>query len=258
MSRARLLRAAAIAALTAAAAPAAAERLITSVSASRVLITSSYTGAELVLFGAIERDGVSVSRGGTYELVVTVRGPQTLTSIREKQRFGPFWANADQAKFAELPGYIAVHSTKPLSEVTSEPLRERFLLGLEHMVAASGGHGGTPAKTEAFRAALIRLKREQRLFQANDKGVVFLAPNLFRAAISLPATAPLGNYEAVAQLFADGALLATERSDFEVVKTGFEARVAQAAFGQPLFYGLFTVLLALGFGWLANYAFRRD
>lgn len=237
--------------------PARAERLITSVSASRVLITSSYTGAELVLFGSIERDG-AVSRGGTYEIVVTVRGPQMLTTIREKQRFGPFWINGDQAKFAEMPGYYALNSSKPLKDVTSEQLRERFQIGLDHMVAARGGIGYSSERTAVFRSALIRLRMEQRLFQANDKGVVFLAPNLFRSQISLPATAPLGNYEAVAQLFADGALLATEKSDFEVVKTGFEARVAQAALGQPLLYGLMTVLLALGFGWLANYAFRRD
>ena len=59
-------------------------------------------------------------------------------------------------------------------------------------------------------------------------------------------------------LFADGAPLATEKTDFEVVKTGFEARVAHAAMVQPWVYGVFTVMLAIGFGWLSNYAFRRD
>jgi uncharacterized protein (TIGR02186 family) len=241
-----------------AAAPARAERLITSVSSSRVLITSSYTGAELVLFGAIERDGVSVSRAGTYEIVVTVRGPSGLTTVREKQRFGPFWINGDQAKFIDLPGYIAVNSTKPLPEVTSVQLRERFQLGLDQIVAPRGGVSPLPERTAAFRSALIRIRQEARLFQSNERGVVFLAPNLFRTAISLPATAPLGNYEAVAMLFIDGAPLSTEKSDFEVVKTGFEARVAQAAFTQPFMYGLMAVLLALGFGWIGNYAFRRD
>lgn len=238
--------------------PLRAERLITSISSSRVLITSSYTGAELVLFGAIERDGVSVSRSGTYDIVVTVKGPAGLSTVREKQRFGPLWVNGEQAKYADMPGYLAIHSSRPLAEVTSGPLRERFQLGLDLVVAARGAVGLPPDRTQTFHTALVRLKAEQRLFQANDKGVVFLTTNLFRAAISVPATAPLGNYEAVAQLFADGALLATEKSDFEVVKTGFEARVAQAAFGQPFLYGLMTVLLALGFGWLAHYAFRRD
>jgi uncharacterized protein (TIGR02186 family) len=236
-----------------------AERLITSVSSSRVLITSSYTGAELVLFGAIERDSVSVSRAGTYDIVVTVKGPVSPFTVREKLRVGPIWVNADQQKYVGLPGYLAIHSSRPLAEVSSEPMRERFQLGLMETVSARGGGAtGSEERKQYFHNALIRLKSNARLFQSNDKGVVFLAPGLFRAAISLPATAPLGNYEATVTLLSDGAPLATEKTDFEVVKTGFEAQVAAAAFSQPWLYGLFTVLLALGFGWLANYAFRRD
>ncbi len=242
-----------------AAGPAAAERLITSVSSSRVLINSSYTGADLVLFGTIERDGVSISRSGPYDVVVTIRGPSGPFTVREKKRVGPIWVNADQQKYAGLPGYLAIHSSRPLSEVTSEPLRQRFQIGIMETVAARGG-GTRPdeERRQSFHDALVRIKTNNGLFQENDRGVVFLSPNLFRAAISLPATAPLGNYEAVVTLFADGAPLATEKTDFEVVKTGFEARVAHAAIVQPWVYGFFTVMLAIGFGWLANYAFRRD
>lgn len=242
-----------------AAAPALAERLIVSVSASRVLINSSYTGAELVLFGTIERDAVSVSRSGSYDIVVTVRGPASPFTVREKKRLGPIWVNADQQKYAGLPGYLAIHSSKPLAEVTSEPLRQRFQVGIMETVAARGG-GARPdeVRRQTFHDALVRIRAAAGLFQSNERGVVFLSPNLFRASISLPATAPLGNYEAFATLFADGAPLATEKTDFEVVKTGFEARVAIAAFSQSWLYGLVTVMLAVGFGWLANYAFRRD
>jgi uncharacterized protein (TIGR02186 family) len=235
-----------------------AERLITSVSASRVLINSSYTGAELVLFGAIERDGISISRSGPYDIVVTVRGPSSLVTVREKQRMGLVWMNADQQKYGALPGYLAIHSSRPLKDVSSEGLRERFQFGLRETISTKVVPSANEGRHQTFHDALIRLKQNAGLFQANDRGVVFLAPNLFRAAISLPATAPLGNYEAIVTLLADGAPLATEKTDFEVVKTGFEARVAQAAFGQPWLYGLMTVLMALGFGWLANYAFRRD
>jgi uncharacterized protein (TIGR02186 family) len=245
-------------ALVLVAAPASAERLIISVSSSRVLITSSYTGAELVLFGVIERDGASVSRAGPYDIVVIVRGPATQITVREKARLGPIWVNAAQRKYAGLPGYLAIHSSRPMDQVTSEQLRERFLFSLADTIAAKGGGPPVDARAAHFNDALLRLKTAANLFQANDKGVVFLSPNLFRAAISLPATAPLGNYEAIVTLLSDGAPLATEKTDFEVVKTGFEARVALAAAMQPWLYGLVTVLIAIGFGWLANYAFRRD
>ena len=51
--------------LVATAAPAAAERLVSSLSSHRVLITPSFTGTELVLFGTVERDAASVPRRGT-------------------------------------------------------------------------------------------------------------------------------------------------------------------------------------------------
>jgi uncharacterized protein (TIGR02186 family) len=229
--------------------PAFAERLITSISSSRVLITSSYTGAELILFGTIERD------------VVTVKGPVAPFVVREKQRLGFIWVNSAQQKYTGLPGYLAFHSSRPLSDVTSEQLRERFLIGLSETVFSRGGGGSVLQSAEtkkAFNDALIRLKTNAKLFQLNERGVVFLAPNLFRATISLPATAPLGNYEAMVTLFGDGAPLATEKSDFEVLKTGFEARVAVAASNLSALYGLATVLLALSFGWMAHYIFRRD
>jgi uncharacterized protein (TIGR02186 family) len=245
--------------LTLAAAPARAERLVTSVSSSRVLITSSYTGAELVLFGAIERDASSVSRSGPYDIVVTVRGPMQPVVVREKQRLGFVWVNAEQVKYGELPGYLAVYASRPLAEVTSPELRERFQLGVMDVISVRAG--GLPMQANRggdFHAALIRIRTQQNLFQQVDRGVVFLAPQLFRAGISVPATAPLGNYEVTVMLFGDGAPLATEKSNFEVVKTGFEAGVANLAHGQSFNYGLLTAMLALCFGWLANYMFRRD
>jgi uncharacterized protein (TIGR02186 family) len=239
------------------ASPAVAERLVTSVSSSRVLITSSYTGADLVLFGAIERDGASISRSGSYDIVVTVRGPLQPVVIREKQRMGIVWANAEQMKYADLPGYLAVYSSRPLAEVTSNELRERFQLSIMDNVSTRGSPLQSNRQQD-FHSAFIRIRTQQRLFQQVDRGVVFLAPQLFRAGINLPATAPLGNYEVTTMLFADGAPLATEKSNFEVVKTGFEAGVANLAHGNGFNYGLLTVMIALSFGWLANYMFRRD
>jgi uncharacterized protein (TIGR02186 family) len=185
--------------------PVQAERLITSISSSRVLITSSFAGTELVLFGAIERDGTSISRSGTYDVVVIVKGPNASAVVREKQRIGLIWANANQRKYADLPGYLSFSSSRPIADVTSQPLRERFQLSVNDLVASRGGPALAVLEPERFHSALIRLKSAGGLFQTHERGVVFLAPNLFRAAIALPATAPLGNYEASVTVFADGA-----------------------------------------------------
>ena len=61
----------AVFAVLAGAGPAVAERLVASLSNHRVMITSNYTGVELVLFGVIERENSS-SRHGDYGIVDTI------------------------------------------------------------------------------------------------------------------------------------------------------------------------------------------
>lgn len=246
-------------ALLAAARPAVAERLITSISTSRVMITSSYAGAQLVLFGSIERDAATVARPGGYDVVVAVRGPTTGIVVREKGRAGPIWVNRAQRKYADVPGYLAFMASRPLGEMLDSSHRARWRLGFHETLLPQGERlaVGEPADV-LFRDGLIRLKREARLFRQEDRGVVFLTNNLFRTAITLPATAPLGNYEATVFVFSDGAMLVQDTTAFETVKVGFEAATAAAAHGRPFLYGLACVLLALGFGWLAHWAFRKD
>jgi len=69
-------RAFALAFLVALVTPAQAERLIAALSTSRVLISSNFTGVDVVLFGSVERDGQTIARRGGYDIVVTVTGPR--------------------------------------------------------------------------------------------------------------------------------------------------------------------------------------
>ena len=106
-ARARLI-ALAFAATLAAAPPAAAERLITTLSTSRVLIASNFTGADVVLFGSVERDAQTVARRGGYDIVVTVTGPRETIVTFRKQRVAGIWVNADQRTFVKVPSYLTV------------------------------------------------------------------------------------------------------------------------------------------------------
>ena len=241
-------------ALLCVAAPAGAETLVSSLSTSRVAVTPNYAGAAVVAFGAIERDGQSVPRGSSYDIVVTVLGPREPLVVRQKERLGPIWINQEQESFPAMPAFIGVFASRPISEVTTEPLRRRFKVGVQAIVDAPE-RGAIPAP---FREALLRLRRQERLFVENDRGVTFLTPSIFRAPIPLPATAPPGNYEVEIVLFADGVVLARTQTNFELVKTGIEARLADFARDHGALYGLATAGIALLFGWLASVIFRRD
>src|SRR5207249_1302883 len=126
----RLTRFAALLAALAMAAPAHAERLVVSLSAHRVLINSSFTGAEPVLFGAVERDAVSVPRRSGYDAVVTVTGPRQDVVTRQKERVVGIWVNARSRTFFEVPAYLAVLSNRSLAAIASADTLQRLQIGV--------------------------------------------------------------------------------------------------------------------------------
>jgi uncharacterized protein (TIGR02186 family) len=245
-------------ALLAGAPPAAAETLITSLSSHRLLINSNYTCTSVALFGAIERDAQTVSRGAPYEVVVTVRGPRQSIVVREKEPIGPVWINQEQQKFPDAPAYLGVFSSRPLNEITTDTLRTRQKIGLNAIVHAVDFTNDRGGADKPFREALLRLKAREGLYLQSDRGVAFLNPAIFRTAVPLPATAPPGNYDVEVALFADTVILARTHTSFELVKIGFEQQVGEMARDYSSLYGGSTALLAIFFGYLASIIFRRD
>lgn len=238
---------------------AAAETLITSLSNHRVLINSNYTGTSIAIFGAIERDAQTVARATGYDVVVTVRGPRQFLVVREKERFGPIWINQEQQKFPLAPAYLGILTSRSIEQITSIQLRQRQKIGLKAIINAPDftNERGAGADKE-FREALYRIKAQEGLYLEDERGVTFLTPDIFRASIPLPATAPPGEYNVDVTLLADTVILARTTTHFELVKTGFEEQVGSVARDWSLLYGLATAIIAIFFGWLASVIFRRD
>lgn len=239
--------------------PARAERLITSLSSHQVLIGSSFTGTELVLFGSVERDAATVARRGEYDIIVTVAGPRASLVARKKERVLGIWANTQSFTFDNAPEYLAVSSNRPLNDISAPDLQERYEVGLANVRLSSGQtrRERTPDYVK-FREALISLMSRRGLYREVTNAVTFLTPNLFRTSIVLPAEAPVGNYEVEVKLFADGVMIARTTSALEIVKVGIEQFVASAARDYGLLYGLGVMGMALATGWFASIVFRRD
>jgi len=248
------------AATLATATPAGAERLITSVSTYRVLINSTFTGTELVLFGAIELDENSAARPNGYGVVVTVRGPAGSFTTRRKERLLGLWVNTDSRQFVDVPSYLAVLTNRPLAELGPPDQLRRLRIGLVNntLTQRVGSDFADVVPQDPIRAAFIRVKTNEGLFREQTTGVTFLTPTLFRATVPMPGISPIGGYEVETMLLADGNLLARERTAIEVVKTGLEFSLAQAAHEDRLVYGLATALLALATGLAGSLLFGRD
>jgi uncharacterized protein (TIGR02186 family) len=241
-------------------APAWAERLVTSVSKHRVMVTSNFVGEDLVLFGSVERDSASIARRGGYDIVVTVTGPRRTFVTRRKERRLGIWLNVESREFVDAPAFLAVLANRPIDRIASPEVRRRLQLGLPNFALSQQAGNDAPnvVPGDTFRQAFIRINEQHLLYQQSDNAVTFLTPNLFRTAIALPAAAPIGTYNVDVKLLADGAMIARTTSAFEVIKAGFEQVVAEAAHQQPFLYGLLTALMALVTGWLASVIFRKD
>jgi uncharacterized protein (TIGR02186 family) len=236
---------------------AAAERLVASLTHHRVMITSNYTGGELVLFGSIERDAASPTR--PYDIVATITGPRESLRTRRKQRVLGIWVNTAARTFIDPPYYLAVLASRPLDVITNAENQRRLRLGIANTPFPELIHNDIgEVSNDPFRAALLRLMRDRGLYSEEPNAVTFLTPTLFRAAISLPAQVPVGSYNVDVKLFADGNLITHTDSAFEIVKVGFEQFVVNAARDHGLAYGVATAMMALVTGWIASVAFRRD
>jgi uncharacterized protein (TIGR02186 family) len=240
--------------------PAAAEKLITTLSTSRVLIASNFTGADVVLFGSVERDAQTVARRGGYDVVVTVTGPrETIVTFRKERVIG-VWINSDQRTFVKAPSYLTVLANRTINEIADINTLRRTQTGLARVLLPQeiSGDIADSIRDDPFRQAFLRLKVERGLYREQQNGVTFLTPALIRAAIPIPDNAPTGAYEIDIKLFADGVLLARTQTALEIVKTGFEQFVANAAREHGLLYGLATAMMAVLTGWFASVVFRKD
>ena len=249
-----------------------AERLVVSLSNQKVEITSTYTGAELAVYGVVEKDGQTSGRATDYMIVITVLGPTRNYIVREKMQLGPAWINRKQHQFRDRPSYVGVLSSQPLSTIIDRVFTQRYdvNLGLDFSVARFEERKNLSPRVKSYLDALIRLESNAGRYYQNESGVRFFkyvdesgdesqtASSLFDAKVSLPATVMTGTYTLEIALFAAGSLLDRKRTFFEVQKSGFEAAILDYVHHHSFFYGFGLCILALFFGWLASVIFRRD
>ncbi|MEL6701036.1 MAG: TIGR02186 family protein, partial [Pseudomonadota bacterium] len=87
-----------------AAAPAQSESIVADLSQSRVSITTTFTGSEILVFGAIKRDA-PVEVLDPPHVIVTVAGPSAPVTVRKKDRIAGIWVNAAEAQIDSAPSF---------------------------------------------------------------------------------------------------------------------------------------------------------
>ncbi|OHT22122.1 TIGR02186 family protein [Edaphosphingomonas haloaromaticamans] len=229
--------------------------LVPDVSRRRIDIIYSFTGAELLLFGAIVYPGGRAPEKPA-DVVVVVKGPAEPIVLREKQKIAGVWMNAENARFRSVPAFYAVASSRPLKGLVDDRTAAIYELGLRN-IQLSPASGETPEAQRRFEAGLVDLKRRGGLYVESPDGVEVSEGVLYRARIAIPARVPVGSYTAETFLIQDGRVVAAATREIEIDKSGFERFVAIVADRWSFTYGLVAVAVSVALGWAAAAAFRK-
>jgi uncharacterized protein (TIGR02186 family) len=230
-------------------------KLVPDVSQREIQIQYSFTGAELLLFGAILYPGGRLPTERA-DIAVVVKGPVEPIMVREKRKVAGIWVNVESERFRSAPSFYAVASSRPLAELVDERTSAIYELGLQNL-QLSPGAGATPQVRQRFEAGFIDLMRRRQLYFEHPRGVEITGGVLYRARIDIPARVPVGDYTAETFLIQDGEVLAAAVRDIRIEKLGFERFVATAANRWSFLYGIVAVAVSLLLGWGASALFRR-
>ena len=230
-------------------------KLVPDISARSIEIRYSFSGAQLLLFGAILYPGGRVPRRPA-DVIVVLKGPVEPILVRQKEKIAGIWMNADSNRFRSAPSFYAVASSAPVRQLVDERTAAVYEMGLQDLQLSPGG-GALPEKERRFEAGLLDLREREGLYAEHPHGVEISEGVLYRARISIPSQVPVGTYTAETFLIDRNKVIAAATRDIQINKSGFERYVALAARRNRVLYGLTCVLLSLALGWAAAAVFRR-
>ncbi len=225
----------------------AAPKLVADLSSGEIAITAGFSGAELLLFGAIDGPG---------DVVVVVRGPARRELVRRKSRVAGIWVNSKTVAFDGAPAFYRVAATSPLDVIAPPATLGRLEIGAERLRFSVAGME-TAATIEEFRKALLRNKRKRALYGAGVGKVAIVGGRLFRTSVSFPANVPTGIYSVDVYMFRNGHVIGRFKKPLTVRKAGIEASIFNFAHENSAMYGVIAIVIALVAGWLAGAVFRK-
>jgi len=229
--------------------------LVPDVSQHDVEIRASFTGAELLLFGAIVYPGGRVPTEPA-DIVVVLKGPSQPITMREKQKIAGIWINADSMQFRSAPAFYAIASSRPLQQLVDERTAAIYELGLANLQLSPSSVSDS-AEIDRFSRGLNDLKARNGLYLEAPGSVEITNGVLYRARLPLSARVTTGTYTAETFLIQKGHVVAAAVRDVEVRKSGFERFFGQAARRHAIAYGLTAIVMAVVMGLGAGYVARR-
>lgn len=250
MRRFALLIAAALAVATATRA----EEVVAGLSQDNIGITASFDGSEILIYGAVKRYAPEPATG-PLEIIVTLEGPVGPVTIRRKSREMGIWVNTDAVEVGAAPSFYAVATSGPMHLILDPVIDVRERISIPLAVRAFAGPIEV-SDVRPFTEALLRIRKDEGLYQLDEGAVHIVEGTLFRADFELPANLTEGDYKTRIFLLRDGNVIDQHRAAIYVRKVGLERWLFALSRDYAPIYGALSLALAVFSGWAAAAVFR--
>lgn len=230
------------------------ERIVAGFSHDFISITARFDGSEILVFGAVRREQ-AIPEDSPLGVIVTVEGPAEPLTVRRKSREFGIWMNTQNVHIRAAPSFYAVNTSWPVSFMLTPQQDQQHDITLPRLIYIAGRD--VPESEEAsFVEGLIRVRREEGLYQINEGAVSLEESTLFQTRIEMPSTLVEGNYTTRIFLTREGSVIDSYQSILPVYKVGVERWVHLLAVERPFLTGVLALVVAVVAGWGASAAFR--
>ena len=224
--------------------------VISDIDKSEIELSTRFDGTSLLVFGALPSENDDTS------LLVEVIGPSTSVDITKKVQIWGIWVNKKIALFQDIPSFYQISISNPehpiLKEIEYQKLKSIFYDFLETTSISEDGN-----RAEQYYDELVRLKKKLGKLSAFEEKINIIDKKLFSYKVNLPKKIHPGIYKIKMTLIdQQGIELSRSEQSVKVSKVGVQEFLSSNSKNNPVFYGLFSVIIALFLGFSAAQLFR--
>ena len=224
--------------------------VISDVDKSDIELSTRFDGTSILVFGALS------SENNRTSLLVEIIGPPTSLDIRKKVQIWGIWISKKIAQFQNIPSFYQISISNPehpiLKEIEYQRLKSNFYDSLEIISSSEKGYG-----PEKYFGELTRLKKKIGNLVTFKEKINIIENKLFSHKVNLPKKIHPGIYKIKMTLIDQkGKELSKSEHSVKVSKVGVQEFLSSNSKNNPVFYGLFSVTIALFLGFSAAQLFR--
>jgi len=237
-------------------APEAQQKIVTAASKNLIQIGLAYRGDRIHFFGVNPVPGADLIVRLTAE-----KDEQIKLSV--KGRVGPFWMTVKQYEVTGAPFMYKIHTAKPVQEIISPETANELELGypaVRHKMKMHLARGeAAPDDAEKVYQGLIHIKEGANLYNIveDPKRLEIAEGKLFKHYFRFPPAATEGTYQVETFAFEKGELVGYGKDLIKIKKVGVENWLTETSQNSPLFFGILSVLIAMGAGLGVGMIFRK-